>query len=51
LIHDLPDLPFAVDGLLGLDFFGAYQFTVDPVRGELLLKASPARVSDASMKK
>jgi clan AA aspartic protease (TIGR02281 family) len=40
LIHDLPDLPLAVDGLLGLSFLGAYQVTLDIARGELILKAS-----------
>lgn len=40
VIHDLPDLPFAVDGLLGLSVLGAYQTTLDPSRGELRLVPS-----------
>ncbi len=40
VIHDLPDLPFAVDGLLGLSVLGAYQITLDPSRGELRLVPS-----------
>jgi Predicted aspartyl protease len=40
LIHDLPDLPLAVDGLLGLSFLGAYQVTLNIAGGELILKAS-----------
>ena len=44
LIYDLPDLPLAVDGLLGLSFLGAYQVTLDIARGELLLKASQSKL-------
>jgi len=43
LIHDLPDLPFTVDGLLGLSFLGAYQITLDTSRGQLHLKSSPEK--------
>ena len=43
-IHDLPDLPLAVDGLLGLSFLGAYQVTLDTTRGELVLRASQAKM-------
>ncbi len=48
LIHDLPDLPFTVDGLLGLSFLGAYQITLDTSRGELHLKWPPVQSSEAS---
>lgn len=41
LIHDLPDLPFTVDGLLGLSFLGTYQITLNTSRGELHLKSLP----------
>lgn len=44
LIHDLPDLPLAVDGLLGLSFLGGYQVTLDIARGELFLKASQPKL-------
>ena len=40
LIHDLSDLPVAVDGLLGLSFLGAYQVTLDVAKGELVLRTS-----------
>jgi clan AA aspartic protease (TIGR02281 family) len=49
LIHDLPDLPPAVDGLLGLSFLGAYQVTLDTTRGELVLKTSQAKVGSFSV--
>ncbi|HMX93119.1 MAG TPA: retropepsin-like aspartic protease [Nitrospira sp.] len=46
LIHDLPDLPFTVDGLLGLSFLGAYQITLDSSRGELHLKSLPEKTRE-----
>lgn len=48
LIHDLPDLPLAVDGLLGLSFLGAYQVTLDAARGELRLRNSRSKSGDLS---
>ena len=51
LIHDLPELPFAVDGLLGLSFLGAYQVTLDTSRGELHLKSSSHKSSDLAENK
>ena len=48
LIHDLPDLPFTVDGLLGLSFLGAYQITLDSSRGELHLKRPRVQSSEPS---
>lgn len=51
LIHDLPELPFAVDGLLGLSYLGAYQVTLDTSRGELHLKSSPDKLSDLAENK
>ncbi len=46
LIHDLPDLPFTVDGLLGLSFLATYQITLDTNRGELHLKSSPEKLGE-----
>ena len=46
LIHDLPDLPFTVDGLLGLSFLGAYQITLDTSRGELHLTSLPEKTRE-----
>ena len=46
LIHDLPDLPFTVDGLLGLSFLGAYQITLDSSRGELHLTSLPEKTRE-----
>ena len=51
LIHTLPDLPFAVDGLLGLSFLGAYQITLDTSRGELHLKSSSEKFGGLVEKK
>ena len=51
LIHTLPDLPFAVDGLLGLSFLGAYQITLDTKRGELQLKSSSEKFGGLVEKK
>ena len=48
LIHDLPDLPFTVDGLLGLSFLEAYQITLDSSRGELHLRPTSVQSSEAS---
>jgi len=48
LIHDLPDLPLAVDGLLGLSFLSAYQVTLDAARGELRLRSARSKSGDLS---
>ena len=37
-VHDLPDAPAGVDGLLGLTFLDQFVVTVDAKRGELHLK-------------
>lgn len=50
VIHDLPDLPFAVDGLLGLSVLEAYQITLDPKRGELRLTPSSGKTPELAEK-
>lgn len=50
VIHDLPDLPFAVDGLLGLNVLGAYQITLDQNRGELRLTPSSGKPPELAEK-
>jgi len=37
-VHDLPDAPAGVDGLLGLTFLDQFLVTVDAQKGELYLK-------------
>jgi aspartyl protease family protein len=37
-VHDLPDAPAGVDGLLGLTFLDQFLVTVDAQKGELHLK-------------
>jgi clan AA aspartic protease (TIGR02281 family) len=38
VVHDLPDAPAGVDGLLGLTFLDQFLVTVDARKGELYLK-------------
>ncbi len=40
-IHDLPDAPTGVDGLLGLTFLEQFLVTVDAQKGELHLRPRP----------
>lgn len=37
-VHDFPDVPAGVDGLLGLTFLDKFLVTVDAQKGELHLK-------------
>jgi predicted aspartyl protease len=40
-VHDLPDAPAGVEGLLGLTFLDQFLVTVDAQRGELYLRPRP----------
>jgi predicted aspartyl protease len=38
VIHDLPDAPTGIDGLLGLTFLDRFVVTVDAQKGEMQLR-------------